>query len=561
MRNFWFWGLIGAVLWAYSCATPVAPTGGDRDTTPPKLQAEDSTPDEQTNFRPIQIELTYDEWLQLKDLTKEVIVSPPLEYRPTIDLRKKTVRFTFDEREVLRDSATYTINFGDAIQDLNEGNSAAARFVFATGPYIDSLQLKATVKDALTDKPLENALVMLYEDLRDSVVYDALPFYFAKTDKQGRATLRNLRAGTYRAVALTDGNQNYRLDGAKEQIGFPDNLITVGSDTSSTLALRVFLEDPPQRITRKDTKQYGLVNLTFADTPTDVTLQTSETPGLQTFTEVVKDSLYIWYTYEGSDDWALYYERPNRTDTITVPPRATSTLAFGQRLEQVDPARQTVSLIGNDAASFRFSHPVFSISPDSVQIFRDTLPEAIAPTTAIPDTADLRGVQIRFRRQGGSEYRVRLLPYAVTDIFGYANTDTLEQRYRAVPEEEVSRLTLEVADLDSTKQYVFRFGQAKREPIRTFIISGKRQTTLALPPLLADSYELEVIEDTNRDGRWSTGSYIEGRQPERTFAQKIGPLRENWEQVETVKLNFDRPAAPAARPSSTPTAPRPRNRQ
>ena len=560
MQHWWIL-VLGSAWLLQACATPVAPTGGDRDTTPPVLQTEGTTANEQTNFKPTQILLSYDEWLQLKDLTKEVIVSPPLAYRPTIDLRKKTVRFTFDEREVLRDSATYTINFGDAVQDLNEGNSAAARFVFATGPFIDSLVVTASVVDALTEKPVENALVLLYEDLRDSVVYDALPFYFAKTDKQGQATIRNVRKGVYRAAALTDGNQNYRLDGSKEQIGFLAELVPVSDSGKTALNLRLFLEDPPQRIVQKNTKAYGLVNLTFANPPRNEAITVSETPGLRTFEEAVKDSIYLWYTYEGSDDWYAYYERPDRVDTIRVPPRAKATTAFGRRLTVRELARKTVPLIGETAATFDFSHPLLAVSADSIQIFRDSLPEPSAPTQVVVDTNALRRAAVYFARRGGSTYRVRLLPGAVTDIFGYANSDTLEQTYRAIPADELSALQLAVTGMDATRQYVFRFGFAKKEPIETFVVNGQSSATLDLPPLRAETYELEVIEDINRDGRWSTGNYLEGRQPERTFTQSIGPLRESWEQVEAIEVSFERRAAPAAVPPSMPAPTGPKRRR
>lgn len=550
--------LLVLVVCALACATPVAPTGGDRDETPPVLQTEGTTPNESVDFDGRGFTLTYDEWLQLKDLNKELVISPPLEYRPEVSLRKKTVRFTFDEREVLRDSATYTVNFGDAVQDLNEGNSAEARFVFATGPFLDSLTVDAVVVDALTNAPVPKALFLLYESTRDSAALDELPFYFARTDKQGRATIRNVRAGRFRAAALLDNNQNYRLDG-KEQIGFRAGPLLVSDTADAALVLRLFAEAPKQRIVQKETRDYGLVVLTFARPPDEVTLRYSPTPGLRTYPEVLKDSLRVWYTYAGNESWEIYYDRPDRIDTISVPARDVATLAGGQRLEIAEPVRNTVPVFDDAPARFVFSHPLQQLDPDSMYVLRDTLPEPLPIRAARIDSSALRTAVVEFGQAPGSVYLVHLLPGAATDIYGYSNRDTLRQRYRAVPADELSTLALEIAPLDSTQQYVLRFGRAKQPPTRTEVVRGRSSYTWDLGTLLPDNYQVEVIEDRNANGRWDTGNYLARRQPEPTQVIPLGTLRENWEQVEQLDVSFERAPPPVAPAPSPPAPRRPKN--
>jgi len=103
----------------------------------------------------------------------------------------------------LRENATYTINFGEAVQDLTEGNAVPdMRFVFSTGDQIDSLELSGTVMDALTRAPAKDVYVMLYENTADTVVRTERPFYFGKTNDQGTYKIQNLRAGTFKIFAL-----------------------------------------------------------------------------------------------------------------------------------------------------------------------------------------------------------------------------------------------------------------------------------------------------------------------------------------------------------------------
>ena len=118
------------LLW--QCANPVALTGGSRDETPPKIVKDGILPGNlQTNFVKQDITFTFDEWVKLNDAINQVVVSPPLEKTPKVELRNKELVFSFHEDEVLKEDATYTINFGEAIKDLTEGNPAEFTYVLS----------------------------------------------------------------------------------------------------------------------------------------------------------------------------------------------------------------------------------------------------------------------------------------------------------------------------------------------------------------------------------------------------------------------------------------------
>ena len=167
------------------------------------LIAEGSTPNFQTDFRPTEIRLEFDEWVEL-DPQQEILISPPLELaeanRP--QLQRRTLVIPLDGVE-LRDSVTYVVNIGGAVKDLNEGNPTEnLRFVFATGPELDTATASAVLVDAFTGEPVEGAALTLYENLADTAALTENPTYFAVADELGEVTVSNIKPGRYRVVTL-----------------------------------------------------------------------------------------------------------------------------------------------------------------------------------------------------------------------------------------------------------------------------------------------------------------------------------------------------------------------
>ncbi len=217
--QFLFVSLIIALV--YSCANPVAPQGGPKDTTAPVVLSEEP-PNYSTNFNSSKIYIYFDEYLTLKGLNQKLLISPPFEEKPDISLRGKSILIKLKEAP---DSATtYVINFADAVADLNEGNVYKnLQYIFSTGDAIDSLELKGSVIDAFSSEAKKDINVMLYRDLYDSVPMKERPIYLTKTDASGRFKFTNLAGGNYKIIALEDGNSNYLFDLPTEMIAFADS--------------------------------------------------------------------------------------------------------------------------------------------------------------------------------------------------------------------------------------------------------------------------------------------------------------------------------------------------
>ena len=105
----------------FSCATQQAPQGGDRDTIPPKLVR--AVPDTfSINFNSQTIAITFDEYFSVKNLSEQLVVSPPLSSTPEVKIKKKTMLIQIND--TLKANTTYTFNFGNSISDANESNEA-----------------------------------------------------------------------------------------------------------------------------------------------------------------------------------------------------------------------------------------------------------------------------------------------------------------------------------------------------------------------------------------------------------------------------------------------------
>lgn len=215
---------IAAGLFLFACANMVSPAGGPRDETPPVV-LRSTPPNFSPNFAGGEIRIYFDEFVELKEINQKLLISPPLEKQPEVKLRGRSVIIELDEE--LRTNTTYNFFFGDAIVDITEGNAIPNfQFVVSTGPFVDSLSIAGRVTEAFSLKPAEGVYVMLYDQVYDSIPYLERPVYLAKTDKEGRYSISNMREGEYKIFALQDVNSNFKYDLPNERIAFLDSLIT-----------------------------------------------------------------------------------------------------------------------------------------------------------------------------------------------------------------------------------------------------------------------------------------------------------------------------------------------
>lgn len=232
--------LLAAIIAAIvsACASIGRPEGGPRDYDPPKFVRSNPRPG-QLHVDGNKVTVVFDENIQLDDAFNKVVVSPVQSQPPVIRSNAKSV--TVELRDTIKQNTTYSIDFGDAIKDLNEGNILDGFAIdFATGDTIDTLRISGILLEARNLEPAQGMLVGVHSNLDDSAI-TTLPFdRIARTNQYGQFTIRNLKAGTYRVYALNDLNRDYKWD-RSEDVAFYD--FTVSPEIESIEVCDTFLRD------------------------------------------------------------------------------------------------------------------------------------------------------------------------------------------------------------------------------------------------------------------------------------------------------------------------------
>jgi hypothetical protein len=560
------------------CANIGALNGGKKDAIPPRVLTARSTPNFQTNFKKQPIKLVFDEYIKLDDVFKQVVISPPLDENPTVESKdSRSVVLTFGKDVVLRENATYTINFGSSVKDLNEGNVAKnLRFVFSTGDHIDSLTVVGRIVDAVSGQPVEGALLMLYDNFSDTIVRKKKPFYFGRTEKDGIARIENVREGSFKAFALVDKDQNYLFNQDVERIGFPDTLLNVSiinnapqlfpqdtstkrtdglqnapeisektrKDTSKTASiaqkttsnLNIRLFDPikkPQLMNR-ETDKYGLVKLVYNQEPTVAKVNFDQI-GQTVQTEVSKDTLLVYYDLSQETTWNLAVKNDTfPTDSVRVRTKGRADFLKKAKLEAINAPKQ-INKHPTKPIVLTFTYPLQNIDNQLIELL-DSAKKTV-PLSIKRDSTSPRKLQFNADWQQGKRYTLRVLPNALTDMYGLKN-DTVSININVQLKEEFGDLTLKITQLDSTKNYVCQVYGGGGVIEKELYIEQKSKFTARIETIQPDGYTIKIIEDLNKNRRWDTGNYDKHTQPERIFLKTAESLRANWEVEVEIAVQF-----------------------
>jgi len=238
--------IYSAALVSPGCGQMGFPTGGPKDSLAPVLVR--STPQVKSlNVTGNKISLVFNEYVEVVEAQNNVLVSPFQKTNPVINFNLKTV--TVRLKDSLLPNTTYSINFGNAIKDVNEGNVFENfTYVFSTGNSIDSAILTGKLLLAETGLVDSTLTVMLYKNLVDTAVQKFRPDYVTKIKGDGIFKFSHLPPGEYNIYALKDGDGNKFYSIKTELFAFTDGTIRV-SDSSTAVMLYAYAEEK-----MKDTK-------------------------------------------------------------------------------------------------------------------------------------------------------------------------------------------------------------------------------------------------------------------------------------------------------------------
>lgn len=346
------------------CASTGSPSGGPRDTIPPKLVVEKSPPNFATNYIPEDIQLVFNEWIELKNQQREILISPPFFKNPKITSRGKKVKVEFPKEEPLREDATYTINFGKSIVDFTEGNAAEGfRFVFATGDKIDSLELSGKIQDAINEEPVKDILVLLYDLVEDSVVVSEKPFYYARTDETGNFKFENLKNDTFKLLVLEDLNFNYLMDPELERIAFPDSLLILNDSSTYNPTLRLFKPEQRRRILNSSSQTPGVISTEFNEPAEKVDFEFLYPDDFDPMVERSEDTLLLWFP-EPRDSVGIAYG----VDTLDFTIKPFDSVFYSKKLGFINHNASKIILAPFDSLAIKFKAPIAKVDTSLIKL-------------------------------------------------------------------------------------------------------------------------------------------------------------------------------------------------
>jgi len=570
--------ILGGLL-LFGCAQQVAPTGGPKDTTPPTVLYEKPA-NLSSNFEGQQVEIAFDEYIQLRSASDEVVISPPILKSPSYQFKKKSLIVKFDE--AFAENTTYTINFGEAIRDNNEGNILQNyTYVFSTGNHLDSMQVKGQLTYVLTGKPEADALVMLYKNDIDSLPLDTIPDYFTRTDENGHYHIKNVANQSYKIFALKDENANYKFDVPTEKIGFLDTLIKPFSppkpavpDSSSIDSLAVdsltidslgiqnelppipsynmtmFVEDDTTQFLKKAyCDQYGklvfVYNLPVKKFDLNLSGFSSKKQWRLEDVSPTQDSVTVWITDVVPDTMnflvsvnekvpdtveLVMKERPKITGTNPKAAKAAKGRGASRGRKELVFGLTASSIPGNNRPpkpgtpfTLVWNHPILGLDISRMKLYEDSVRVKYDITTG--DKA-LRRFDLTYKWQTDKRYRLLILDSAFTDMYGLWN-DTIEFSFVGADKDMFGSLSLKVTETPTSPILVELLTSAgKLVDVRSVAESG----VVKFQQLDAGNYSVDVIRDLNGNGKWDSGRYSEKLQPEPIrVIQAAAEIRANWD--------------------------------
>jgi hypothetical protein len=450
------------------CANVLPPQGGVMDSIPPQLIK--SNPANATvNFNTNKISLSFNEFVELNNVQENLLVSPLPKNNPTIDYKLNTVSIKL--KDSLEANTTYIINFGNSIKDINEGNILKGfTYVFSTGNYMDSLELKGNVVLAETGKPDTTMIVMLHSSANDSAVVKQKPRYISKLDGKGNFVFKNLPSRKFYLYALKDesGGSLYLDD--RNLFAFADAPVTIGASNEKIQLFAYAVKDEPQE-------------------------KTPQAPTTGTRNRVAG-------------------------------------IAADKRL------KYQTSLINNQQDlltdfTINFELPLQSLDTAKIRFYTDSAFTPVANYTFQKDSNNKK-ITLAYTWNENKLYHIIIDKDFAEDSSGkkLSKIDTLS--FTTKKRSDYGLLKLKFRNLDISKNPVLQF-VLNQSLYKSYPLTSK---DFQQPLFLPAEYELRILFDTNKNGKWDAGEFFNKHlQPEIVKAsdRKI-IVKANWQNEFEIEL-------------------------
>ncbi len=519
-------------LFLNSCASIQQPTGGPKDSIPPKVLHE--TPaNKMLNFNAKQIKIDFDEYVKIKNESKEFSISPSPDKLPFYKIKKKSLLIEFADS--LEKNTTYVINLGRGLVDFNEGNILKNyMYVFSTGNKIDSLNITGNVSNTLTKKGVLDATVFLIPTRQDTIFGKKRANIFTTTDSSGNFNLQYLKPDIYRIYALKEDGGDRIYNSSNEEIAFLKDSIDLRGNLRD-VKLNLFTQEPKDfKIKDKKIEKDTRILYTFNKklTKPEIQIQWPEIKETDRTVEFSKnaDSLLLWTRNMEFDSLKVaIIDQGVPLDTVMLRPGTKP--KYSREIKISDNTPSGLIKPGGDLV-LTFSAPVGSIDPSRISLTQDSVP--VGGLRILKDTLNARSYIFRYPWRVKREYQLQLDTNAIEGLYGGVNQPKTIKLKRD-EETNFGNLLLSVTVPDTTKQYIVQILNDKDDIIRMDIVNKSR--IINYHTFNLGKYHFRVVYDDNRNNKWDTGDVESRIQPETTWnSPDIVTLRANWDLEEKLTI-------------------------
>lgn len=570
--------ILWIIILVHACANKAqGPTGGPKDKTPPKV-LKSSPANGSVNFDKKQIQIDFDEMVSIEKPNENIIISPPQTKAPDVKAFGKRVSVNFNEN--LLDSTTYSVDFGNAIVDLNEKNVLKNYlFSFSTGSQIDTMKISGTVINAEDLSPLSGIIVGIYLETDDSVFFKKPFLRIGKTNDQGRFTIANMKRGKYKIFALGDANHDYFFQPG-EGLAMGDSLIspysrmeqmkdTIWKDTihidsvrtymgtrflPDDIALRYFKENKKRqyfvKAERKEPFSFSLYFNTKADKLPEIKPLNFNWKGkyliqknndMDSLTYWITDSL-VWkvdtlqmtMTYLKSD--SLLRLKPV-VDTLNVSMHKARVNPKSKKTASVKIKIEPLKFTTNIASSFDVYSPIlinFETPLSDIDLSKIKLSQKVDTTfKEIPfKWRQIDSTKINFSIENKwipeTSYMLKIDSAAFISIYK-RTSGKLKSDFKIKALDEYSSIKMVLSPFNP--KAVLQILNSQDVLLKSKPASEKGTLFEYLRP---ESYYIRLFIDENKNGIWDPGDLSAKRQPEQVYYYpKKLTLKKNWDFEET----------------------------
>lgn len=540
-----------------SCARVGSPVGGAKDTIPPKVIGSNIDTLRVNVPRDIkELRIDFDEYITLKEINKQLIISPPLKKMTKIipsGMANKYLLIKWED--TLQANTTYNFNFGNAIVDNNENNALKYyNFAFSTDEKIDDFYISGEVKSLIANKEKkseESSLVVgLYQE-KDSMNYRQKPYYITKADPDGYFELNYLSPGNYRILAFEDSNANSVYDAGKENVGFLKEGIVLDKSVSG-LNINLF---PSKKVLKyQEMKEVpGGILMTYEGNPADVKVLSinEKLKDYKVTHSPQSDSINIWFDakkqnlgIDASENLKFSYDDGVKQDTVSVFYRynAKNEMSVSNTKGSILAPKEDFVITSN--------YFIDKIQPEKWTLVSDSISQEFTATISPNNSYE---ILIKSNFKEGKKYSLTVPKETVSSFY-----ESLLKSYRFDFEsgktETFGTLLFTLKNAPTTKFWL----QLLSENGNIEYSKYGNEAVVNFNSIKPGTYQPRILVDNNENGIWdssdfSTETFAEDvfLNPKKIEVRPLWEIRENWDLKETITPPTTEKPLPETIPTTT----------